>query len=131
MAPATSWIHGNYWLNKFLTPCIQAGLLNLVDGVSVHPYQGGNPPENAVADYTGIRSVMQTYGGKTVPIISSEWGYSTVPGTLPEQTNVVSTGANSRRLHGTDALGQLQPGYSTLHSVSMGGRRSNHAADRL
>jgi polysaccharide biosynthesis protein PslG len=83
VGPATSWIHGDVWLNRFLTPCItygqthpgQKGLLDLVDAVSLHPYQTGKP-ENVVPEYANIRNKMQTYGGKTVPIVSSEWGYS-------------------------------------------------------
>ena len=65
--------------NSFLTTCYQQGLLNLVDAVSVHPYQSGSP-EAVVSTYTGIRSLMQTYGGKTLPIVSSESGYSTGAG---------------------------------------------------
>ena len=65
--------------NSFLTTCYQQGLLDLVDAVSVHPYQSGSP-EAVVSTYTGIRSLMQTYGGKTLPIVSSESGYSTGSG---------------------------------------------------
>ena len=61
---------------SFLKSCIQQGLLNLVDAVSVHPYRS-SAPETAMGDYATIGSLMQTYGHKTVPIVSSEWGYST------------------------------------------------------
>lgn len=70
--------------NSFLTTCInyghthlgRKGLLDLVDAVSVHPYRSSNP-ETAVDDYTTMKGLMTTYGGKTLPIVSTEWGYST------------------------------------------------------
>ncbi len=63
----------------FLTDCIDRGLLDKVDAISLHPY--ANPPwsvpENVVSRYAAVRDLMQTRGGKTLPIVSSEWGYST------------------------------------------------------
>ena len=61
----------------------QNGLLNLVDAVSVHGYAwNGDPaiPEKNVTDYTNVRYWMQTYGGKTLPLVVSEWGYTTSNG---------------------------------------------------
>ena len=74
VGPAVSYIGsgGRSWL----TTCFQQGLLNLVDAVSVHPYQS-DAPESVVNDYAKVRSLMQTWGHKTVPLVSSEWGYST------------------------------------------------------
>ena len=48
----------------------------------MHPYQSGSP-EAVVSTYTGIRCLMQTYGGKTLPIVSSESGYSRGRGEAP------------------------------------------------
>jgi polysaccharide biosynthesis protein PslG len=62
--------------SAFLTACCQQGLLDLVDAVSVHPYQTV-APEVAATQYTSMRNIMQTNGGKVLPIVSSEWGYST------------------------------------------------------
>ena len=83
----------------FLTNCFnygtrypgQKGLLDLVDAVSVHPYQSTNgniytnpaPPENVVSDtYTPLTTLMKSYHSNVaLPIVSSEWGYSmTMPG---------------------------------------------------
>ena len=61
-------------INSFLGTCFSQGLLNLVDAVSVHPYRN-NGPEGATNDYAAIHSLMSSYG-KTLPIVSSEWGYS-------------------------------------------------------
>ena len=74
VAPALSGIT-SVTNTSYLQSCIQQGLLNLVDAVSVHPYRATNP-ETVVSDYAAVRTMMQTYGGKTMPIVSSEWGYS-------------------------------------------------------
>ena len=80
----------------FLTSCFnygqrysgQKGLLDLVDAVSVHPYQSTNgniytnpgPPENVVTNtYAPLTTLMKSYHSNVaLPIVSSEWGYSTV-----------------------------------------------------
>ena len=59
----------------------QKGLLDLVDAVSCHPYRS-SAPETVAGDYATVRSLMQTYGGKTLPIVSSEWGYSCAAGAV-------------------------------------------------
>jgi hypothetical protein len=59
------------WLKR----CMDMGLLNYVDAISVHPYRATNP-ETAVADYATIRNLMRAHG-KMVPIVCTEWGYST------------------------------------------------------
>ncbi len=71
---------------KFLETCFQAGCLKYWDAVSVHPYRQdpGGPksnhagdPESVLADYARIRGLSQKYApGKTIPIVSGEWGYS-------------------------------------------------------
>ena len=57
--------------------CFQLGLLNHIDGVSVHPYRPG-PPESVASDYTRLRGMIQTSAppGKNLPVVSGEWGYS-------------------------------------------------------
>ena len=80
----------------FLEQCFERGLLDLVDGVTVHPYRGGlarypktvEPkerlalrcdPESALRDYDRISALIERYkpAGKRIPILSGEWGYST------------------------------------------------------
>jgi hypothetical protein len=62
---------------KFCEACFNAGCLDNWAAVSVHPYRQGGP-ESAVADFTKLHKVIGRYApGKTIPIISSEWGYST------------------------------------------------------
>ncbi|HEX3628094.1 MAG TPA: cellulase family glycosylhydrolase [Verrucomicrobiae bacterium] len=73
VGPTTS---GFDW--KFLEAVFKSGLLEYLDGVSVHPYRQ-KPPETAAADFAQLRSLITHYApaGKTIPIVSGEWGYST------------------------------------------------------
>jgi len=62
---------------KFLAACFQAGLLNYWSAVTVHPYRQ-RYPESVWAEYYAVRWLIAKYGpkGKKIPIIPSEWGYS-------------------------------------------------------
>ncbi len=72
IGPATSRID-----MAFLEKCFQGGLLKYWDAVSVHPYRQ-SPPETVVPEYEALRELIDRYApsGKTIPIISGEWGYS-------------------------------------------------------
>ncbi len=81
IAPATSCIPV-----AFLEECFRRGLLELVDGVSVHPYRGGKSgPETAIREYKRLDRLIRRYTPraekdgqrKRIPILSGEWGYST------------------------------------------------------
>jgi hypothetical protein len=73
----------------FLEACFKAGLLDYWTAVSVHPYRESDP-EEAANDYCRLRKMIDAYsahrsvppavaGGPTqIPIISGEWGYSSV-----------------------------------------------------
>ncbi len=80
----------------FLEQCFERGLLELVDGVTVHPYRGGlarfpkhvepkarlalrSDPESALRDYVRIQALIDRHkpAGQAIPILSGEWGYST------------------------------------------------------
>lgn len=80
MAPGTSGIPLD-----FLESVFQTGILRYLDAVSLHPYRG-EAPETATRDYPAVRRLIQQYAppGKSIPLVSSEWGYSTV--NLPEET---------------------------------------------
>jgi beta-xylosidase len=62
---------------RFCQACFKAGCLNDWSAVSVHPYRQGGP-ELAAADYKKLSDAIAKYApaNKTIPIISSEWGYS-------------------------------------------------------
>lgn len=72
IGPATSGIDF-----VFLETCFKGDLLDYWSAVSVHPYRRSDP-ETAVSDYCRLRKLIDHYApaGKTIPIISSEWGYS-------------------------------------------------------
>lgn len=72
VGPATSRVD-----LKFLEGCFQRGLLERWDAVSVHPYRQSSP-ETAAADYGKLRRLIARHAppGKTIPILSGEWGYS-------------------------------------------------------
>lgn len=75
VAPATSGVPLDY-LEKFFA----SGVLAYLDAVSLHPYRAyDRPPEDAAHDYQNVRRLIRRYapaGKKDLPIISSEWGYS-------------------------------------------------------
>ncbi|TWT84830.1 hypothetical protein CA13_63110 [Planctomycetes bacterium CA13] len=72
IGPATSTID-----IAFLKGCFDAGLLELWDAVSVHPYRRSGP-ETAALEYHKLRQLIKQYApnGKEIPIVSGEWGYS-------------------------------------------------------
>lgn len=74
IGPATSGIDF-----AFLEGCFKAGLLEYWSAVSVHPYRQERP-ESAAPEYRRLRQLIAKYApvGKHIPIISGEWGYSSV-----------------------------------------------------
>jgi hypothetical protein len=72
IGPATSGVDLG-----FLEECFKAGLLERWAAVSVHPYRQ-SPPETAALDYLKLRRLINRHApnGKTIPILSAEWGYS-------------------------------------------------------
>jgi len=67
---------------SFLTSIFKTGLLQYIDGVSVHPYRDGPPPsipESVGSSIKSIQSLIAQYApaGKKIYVISGEWGYST------------------------------------------------------
>ncbi len=76
IGPATSEV-----AQSFLESFFSSGVLSYLDAVSVHPYRNySKSPETAATDYRELRELIERYapvGKKEMPIISSEWGYST------------------------------------------------------
>jgi len=72
IGPATSLID-----LPFVEACGKAGLFNLWAAISVHPYRQEGP-ETVVEEYQKLRRLATRYTkpGRTMPIISGEWGYS-------------------------------------------------------
>jgi hypothetical protein len=61
----------------FLERLMQLGMLELVDGVSIHPYTAMAAPETLLEHYAQVRQLIDRYAppGKAIPIIATEWGY--------------------------------------------------------
>ena len=75
IGPATSQIPF-----PFIDTFLMSGILEHIDGVSVHPYRDyAKSPETAGEDYNRIREMIlknMPESKNTVPVISSEWGYA-------------------------------------------------------
>jgi len=84
VAPATSTIPFD-WLES----CFKKGLLNHIDALTVHPYRPKNP-ETVIKDYARLRELIARYApqGKSIPILSGEWGYSNVNWDNTRLTNI-------------------------------------------
>lgn len=82
LAPAAA---GFPW--EFLEAVFRRGLLAHIDAVSVHPYRG-QAPETAASDYARLRILIARHAPahrRDLPIVSSEWGYSTFTGGVTEE----------------------------------------------
>jgi polysaccharide biosynthesis protein PslG len=61
----------------FLELCLKNKLLNYWTAISAHPYRKEENPETVLDDYKQLRRLIAKYArNKYVPLISSEWGYS-------------------------------------------------------
>jgi hypothetical protein len=78
LVPASS---GFPW--DFFETLFASGILEDVDGVSVHPYRESHP-ETAAEDYGRLRALIARHTRKHIPIVSGEWGYSTAEGRVSE-----------------------------------------------
>lgn len=58
----------------FLTRCLDLGLGEIADAVSVHPYLG--PPEKALPEYAATKALLARYQGRRggLALLNSEWG---------------------------------------------------------
>lgn len=88
IGPATSGLDFD-----FLEACFKAGLLEYWSAVSVHPYRQANP-EIAAAEYCLLREMIERYrpryrtasdSERVIPIVSGEWGYSSVWPAMTEE----------------------------------------------
>jgi hypothetical protein len=56
-------------------------MLDYIDAVSIHPYRFLNPPETVIDDYESLRELISKYrtvSADSLPIMSSEWGYTSL-----------------------------------------------------
>lgn len=84
IGPASSEVPWDF-LERFL----KSGILEYLDAVSVHPYRRNRPPETAAEDFQRLKQMIDHYAPPArkgrIPILCSEWGYSTyTKGVSPE-----------------------------------------------
>jgi polysaccharide biosynthesis protein PslG len=79
IGPATAGIDFD-----FLEGCFRSGLLDYWSAVSVHPYRQLGP-ESVAKDYSRLRKLIAAYSHRAIPIVSGEWGYSSVWRGMDEQ----------------------------------------------
>ena len=90
----------------FLETVFRSGVLDYLDGISVHPYRPPTrPPESAAGDYRKLRALLEKVApgkGGRIPIISGEWGYSsnTRGVSLKQQANYIARQQLSNLLSG-------------------------------
>lgn len=74
IGPATSAVDMIY-----LEACFKRGLLKYIDAVSVHPYRS-SIPETVTPEILALKTLIARYSPDrpNIPIISGEWGYTTV-----------------------------------------------------
>ncbi len=73
----------------YLEATFRQGMLNLVDGISLHPYRPSGPetiitpqrqplpaPQYWPATFSTVRTLMNRYGGQGVQIVVNEWGWA-------------------------------------------------------
>lgn len=84
IGPATAGLPLDY-IETFL----RSGILEFIDGVSVHPYREG-APETAGGEYKKLRELIDRYAPKSkrgkIPILSGEWGYTSRTGGVSLET---------------------------------------------
>ncbi len=71
-----------------------SGVLEYLDAMSVPPYRNyAKSPETAIEDYNKLRTLIDRYapaGKKGMPIISSEWGYSSATKGVSQEVQAAS-----------------------------------------
>jgi hypothetical protein len=77
VVPAIGGVEGLDFLGRLFT----TGVLALVDGITVHSYRA-EPPETVAMTVDSVRQLMSA-AGRTVPLWSGEWGYSTYDPSAP------------------------------------------------
>ncbi|EDQ90723.1 uncharacterized protein MONBRDRAFT_24381 [Monosiga brevicollis MX1] len=89
VAPALAGVE-----DDFLTTCFERGMLETVDGLSLHPYRVSGP-ETVIEDSARMHLMIRNYTTRDVPVVSGEWGYSTCTnGSYVKHTAPIVTAAH-------------------------------------
>ena len=120
VGPATSLID-----LPFLDACFAAGLLEVFDAISVHPYRQG-APESVVEEFRALRLLIRRHCAadalplgtfdpsrpdpkRRIPILSGEWGWSAAwdqPRPLHLATSLVEDTESTRLQHPRNEIRQ-------------------------
>lgn len=65
----------------YLVPAMRADALRGFRAISLHPYRAG-APESVLPELARVRQALDAGGLEGVPIVNSEWGYSTARGPI-------------------------------------------------
>jgi polysaccharide biosynthesis protein PslG len=64
---------------EYLEYCLQNGILDYIDGISIHPYSTVSPETVSLSYYAATKNLVNQYSGtRFIPIIEGETGYSFV-----------------------------------------------------
>jgi polysaccharide biosynthesis protein PslG len=65
---------------QYLEYCLQNGILDYIDGISLHPYSTVSPEIVSLNYYAATQNLVKQYSGaRFIPIIEGETGYSYTP----------------------------------------------------
>jgi polysaccharide biosynthesis protein PslG len=65
---------------QYLEYCLQYGILDYIDGISIHPYSTVSPETVSLDYYATTQNLVNQYSGtRFIPVIEGETGYSFVP----------------------------------------------------
>lgn len=111
---------------KDIENAFKAGLLNHVDAVAVHPYRE-TAPETASKDFERLRNLIAAYKptNKTIPIVVSEWGYSSALLHRDEnwQANLVARSVLISAMEGCP--------FTIIYEIRNGGRNLNEKEENF
>lgn len=60
---------------EYLKECAEAGMLDYIDVITIHPYRE-TKPETVAEDYAEVRALLDKHSTRHIPIWDSEWGYT-------------------------------------------------------
>ncbi|MEE1049177.1 MAG: hypothetical protein U0M60_17365 [Clostridia bacterium] len=76
---------------EFIKECIENGAVEYCDMISIHPYSVYESPEeyDIRSVVTSIRTMLSDTAKPDMPIIFSEWGWTSAPGRTSEETQAM------------------------------------------
>jgi len=84
VGPSSAFISRKFRDFDWLQQTFEAGLLDHIDALLVHPYRA-DAPETAIPDFQTLRQLVLSYApfNKNIDIFNGEWGYASGSGSSP------------------------------------------------